>query len=204
MIIRTVVLTVLFSLINISYAEEMTGPFGIAWGMTASEIENQGIELTLKSESNEIKIYTASSLPKNLSIANYYELSFGKKHGLQEVYMFSDYIINDSYGDKGKEKYNSLKKSLVSKYGEPRTDLERIYINIPKLSPWNEPNEFYQCLSHDLCGTWFLVIPLQSGQHITLELNGFESGKGQINLRYTGPKWVDIEKRIDEADEDAL
>jgi len=180
------------------------GAFGLAWGMTKVQVEKLGVKLEPSSAKLGIETLTTEKLPKNVSIAEAYSLTFDRKHNLQKVMMVSKDIDNDPYGSEGKKKYAELKESLITKYGQPSDVLEKVGGKL-----WDEKDEFYQCLAYAGCGMWVALFEDKtSGQNIGLQLEGMTRGKGYIHLIYEGPKWsevVDAMKAAEaQSDKDAL
>ena len=158
-------------------------PFGLKWGVSVDDLRNQGIELQKGPAKGRVEIFTAKSLPKNLSMAESYGLVFDQEFGLQKIGMLSEDITDDAFGSKGKEMYDDIKSKLKNKYGEPTKNSE-----IVGLRRYDESDEFYQCLSYDGCGMWYSFFE-DKGQMIFVEIQGMRRGHGLIRLSYDGPKW---------------
>ena len=202
--IKAVILTILLAIQYASFGAESDGPFGLSWGMTKSQVGEYGVKLEPKAAQGNMEFLVAKSLPKNLSIAESYALSFDKKFHLQRVEMVSKDIDGDIYGTEGKTKFSALKESLTKKYGQPSIELERVGMKL-----WKDSDEFYQCLAYAGCGLWVALFEdKESGQNIGLALKGLGRGKGYIDLTYEGPKWSDVVDAIKQhqlkSDEGAL
>ena len=52
------------------------GPFGLSWGATEAQVKALGVTLTPEDSSGSIRVYSATRLPKDLSIAEKYFLVF--------------------------------------------------------------------------------------------------------------------------------
>ena len=116
--------SVVFSEEDNSSSKTRDAPFGLRWGVTEAQITHLlGIEIQERVDSDlplgVTAILTTTSLPKNLTIAEFYQLIFVAEKHLQKIVMYSKDIENDVYGSEGKKKYDKLKVSLSKKYGSP-------------------------------------------------------------------------------------
>ena len=85
--------------------------------MTKNElIEKVGSIKEIESN-NGIEQYLVKNTNSKINDLDVYSVGVDNKHGLTNVYMVFN-IKNDESGTKSIEKYNILKKALVSKYGE--------------------------------------------------------------------------------------
>ena len=177
-------------------------PFGLEWGMSKEQVTAMGVKLTPDDSDNES--YTATTLPKNLSDAEKYILTFKPQFELVQVITFTSDITGDLYGSKGKERYSQLKTTLVNKYGKPDYEFEwtgrtRIY---------EDSDKFYECLEHDDCGRWASVWGSETDGAIGLKIKGLSRGKGYISLSYgSAALFTALEQEEAEksrSDEDAL
>ncbi len=211
MLRRNGVLAVSFCFLYASavFSEEGNAPFGLTWGMTEAQVA-QLVEVEIKEEIKSdlplgvTGILQATSLPKNLTIAEFYHLIFVTEKHLQKISMSSKDIEDDVSGRKGKEQYEKIKTSLKKKYGSPIAEHESSGRKL-----WDEWDEFYQCLKYDGCGIWASIFEDEkSGMMIGLELKGLKRGRGFIQLGYEGPSWeafLDAKEKIEsELDDDAL
>jgi len=185
-------------------ANTQEGPFGLKWGSSIKEIKAKGIKLEKANSESVLSIYTTKKLPKNLSLADIYVLTFDKKYKLQNVAMLSKDISDDIYGADGKEKYLSIKEKLIKKYGAPSFEYEYIGRDL-----FDEADEFYQCLAYSGCGTWLSAFePKVENFSALIELKGMGRGKGYIELTYEGPSWSDVvdamKSSASKSDDDAL
>lgn len=85
------------------------GVFGLIWGESIAAVRKKGVSLTGDRADGRFRIFTAKSLPKNISISENYLLVFDRDNGLQKIVVISINIFNDVYGFEGKEKYADLK-----------------------------------------------------------------------------------------------
>ena len=160
------------------HGDEVQAPLGLQWGMTQAEVESKGIQFSACDKSNWVTLCVTKNPPKPVSFGFIYVLTFfAPNHGLVAVRGRED-ITEDSTGRKGKELYTSIKTSLTKKYGEPGTELELV-----GAKPYDDPDEFYQCLAHD-CGFWGAVWEPVGDGSIGLELDGHSRGKGFVQIDY--------------------
>ena len=181
-------------------------PFGLEWGMTVQDAKDLGVEMQKSGAEGRLTIYSAESLPKNLSIAESYALVFDSQFSLIKIKMVSNNIENDPYGTEGKEKYSDLKHILVTKYGPPE---EGMSVELIGLALYDESDEFYQCLAYSGCGYWMAgFTDKTSGMIVGLQLKGLSRGKGYIVLSYEGPLFSDAvnahKDDVTKTDDDAL
>ena len=178
------------------------GPFGLTWGMSKDQVKELGVSQETAAAKLNLEVFATTSLPRNLSIAEKYELVFDKRFGLQKVQMVSKDITDDLLGVEGKKVYANLKESLTKKYGKPSHEIEFVGAKL-----WEEADEFYQCLAYSGCGAWAAGYEHETGT-ILVQLEGMDRGRGFIRLTYEGPRWAEAlnEMRSHEAaaDDDAL
>ena len=151
--VNAILLMLLMSLANMVFASDQDAPFGLVWSMTKAQVEKLSVSLEPSSTRDGLEIFKATSLPNNVSMSEFYILTFDKTYHLQRIQMISKDITGDIYGSEGKEKYSALKDALVKKYGQPTNGLERVGMKL-----WDERDEFYQCLMYDGCGMWIARI----------------------------------------------
>lgn len=163
------------------------GVFGTKWGSTVDELKSNGAVIIKKKDDGRLSIYSATSLPKNISIAETYQIIFHHGHGLQKIQMISKDISNDPSGMEGKSLYAKLKDGLINKYGQPGVERESTGNKL-----FEEDDEFYQCLAYAGCGAWIAFFKIPPNANVAIELKGLKRGKGYITLTYEGPKWDGI------------
>ena len=177
-------------------------PFGLEWGMSKEQVTAMGVKLTSTNPAEGV--YTAKTLPKNLSDAENYVLVFKQEFGLVKVSALTSDITRDVHGSEGKERYNQLKMAVADKYGKPDKEQE-----------WTDraidSGQFYQCLAYGGCGYWLSFwgeVGNETGAAILLQIHGISRGTGLIELRYESAAFHTAKKREAEeksrSDEDAL
>ena len=177
-------------------------PFGLEWGLSKEQVTAMGVELT---STNPVKgIYTAKTLPKNLSDAEDYVLVFKQEFGLVKVSALTSDITRDVYGSKGKERYSQLKTAVANKYGKPDDEFEYTDHGI-------DSDQFYQCLAYDGCGAWASYWADTEGEtdgSIALNIRGVSRGTGFIHLSYESAAYYTAKEQEEaeksRSDEDSL
>lgn len=92
-------------------------PFGLSWGMSATELRALGAELSEPKDSDFGVSYTATRLPKVLTDVETIHLSFGYDDKLWRVATVSREFSNDPYGGALRQRYDELSRVLAEKYG---------------------------------------------------------------------------------------
>jgi len=175
---------VLFALlVSGRLAADDSAPFGLTWGMTAEDLKSLGVALAPQEHVNNMVVYKAETLPKNISDAEFYLVLFDESTGLQKVMMSSKDITNDLYGSAGKERFKVLKETFSSKYGAPINSFEFVGREL-----FQDDDEFYECLKYEGCGIW-LADWKSAGSSYLLELKGSRRGTGYIRITVEGPGW---------------
>jgi hypothetical protein len=106
-------------------------PFGLTWGMSASEVKALGVELSDFPQSDWGHSFSATKLPKVLGDAEMVVLSFGFNDKLWRIAAVSRSFENDPAGVATMARYNELDKILADKYGKGTS-----------VHPWtNTPNQ---------------------------------------------------------------
>ncbi|TSJ92058.1 hypothetical protein FPQ14_02040 [Gilliamella apicola] len=150
-------------------------PLGLKWGMTAAELESQaGAVLQTPTNDKNISVYSLKSPPMTLPGFTEYFVLVHKDLGAMKIIMNQE-IKSDIYGTKGKKEYFKYKEALTNKFGKPKDSFE-----ITGLKIYKDSDEFYQCLSYDGCGCYASIFI----DHLTLQLEGIERGKGNLNITY--------------------
>lgn len=181
------------------------GPFGTTWGQTLGDLEKAGVVCSEKKTDTKNDVITCqtTSLPKNVTIKDFYYLVFSNTYGLQKVVMLSTNITGDITGREGKEIYNKYKTILKKKYSEPSLEWESVGRKLYK-----EYDEFYQCLAYDGCGDYYSSFKPKEGGFVAIELKGISRGKGFLKILYEGSNWSkhynENKEKAKESDGDAL
>ena len=143
--------------------------------MTATELESKaGAVLQTPTNDKNISVYSLKSPPMTLSGFTEYFVLVHKDLGAMKIIMNQE-IKSDIYGTKGKKEYFKYKEALTNKFGKPKDSFE-----ITGLKIYKDSDEFYQCLSYDGCGCYASIFI----DHLTLQLEGIERGKGNLNITY--------------------
>ena len=176
--------------------------FGLKWGMMISEIRGLGISLNKEKRDRNLEIYSTPSLPRQLSDAEKYFLTFSDGK-LVKVSAIGKKILNDPSGREGKERFSVLKNSLGEKYGPPSFSYESTGNKLYK-----EYDEFYQCMAYDGCGMWAAAFDAP-GKMVAVELNGLSRGTGFIKvIAEAVPEWNNALDKMksfkNQSDSDAL
>lgn len=174
----------LFFIVTSLQAQEVTAPFGLKWGDTKSNIEQQGLTLSCKNL-DSLEQCTTNQAIKPVSFGDIYVLVFAQGKGLQKVVLGSVDITDDPFGTEGKELYSTIKQSLINKYGAPSKHQEIVGLDL-----YDEHDEFYQCLSYRGCGLWMSFWDKQG--FISLEIEGGRRGQGYVKLTYESSDWPSI------------
>ena len=182
-------------------AKEITAPFGLTWGQSKTDLQNQGVTFYDCGDIDFMQACQTKSLPKPLSIAEIYILFFYPRKGLIKVGMFGKTISDDIAGSNGKADYARIKTSLTTKYGSRLTEVEIIGQKL-----YDGHDEFYQCLAYAGCGAWLSLWEGSDGSGILLQLQGLSRGEGYLTLTYESKEWsqiADDEKAKKSTDDDS-
>ncbi|OCG27628.1 hypothetical protein A9G45_06435 [Gilliamella sp. HK2] len=150
-------------------------PLGLKWGMTVAELESKaGAVLEPTQIDENVSIYSLKSPPMALPKFTEYFVLVHKDLGAMKIIM-NEKITSDIYGTKGKKEYFKYKEALTNKFGKPDKSLESVGLKLYK-----DSDEFYQCLKYEGCGYYASVF----GDHLSLQLEGIERGKGNLSIVY--------------------
>lgn len=92
-------------------------PFGLTWGMSAEQVQAQGVTITEIPEQKFGKSFAAKSLPKVIGDTELVHLSFGNDNKLWRIAAVSKSTKDDPYGSAIKLRYDDLAAALAEKYG---------------------------------------------------------------------------------------
>lgn len=165
---------------------EKEAPFGLRWGMSASEMRQMGVNLTLDRDIESVATYDTLTLPRDISGIEQYYLQIPERYGLQKIVAIGEDIENDPFGTDGKQEYERIKSIISGRYGEPSDEA-----NVVGLTLYDERDEFYQCLQYDGCGGWMAIWETK-GVAVVLQLKGLRRGTGYIDIVIEGPKWSEF------------
>lgn len=168
--------------------------FGLFWGMTAEELEMNGVALDDRLTANpHAEVYSVRELPEALGDAKHYKIWLTDNYGLQRIIVTGKPVMKDPAGDKTRQRYEELKNILGERFGEPVKSEE--YSGRKK---YKESYEFNQCLSHPDCGKWAAYFRT-GGTSVLLQLRALDRERGYYELIFEGPEWKDA--WLDEEDE---
>ena len=184
------------SLASAAAAQAQDAPFGFEWGQSLETAEaitgTQASPELLWNRVHALHTETAPSVPPD---TDFISLAIDPALGLGRITWFSDDIVNDVFGNAGKEKYLKYKTILSGKYGQPTSSGE-----ISGRELWEEADEFYQCLAYDGCGMYFTIWRAEGGLEIALQLKGLRRGQGYIEITYEGANWDRIIYEVGKAE----
>ena len=172
-------------------------PFGLIWGMSQADVKRMGVLLECK-QHEPFTVCTTSSLPKNLSNVEFYQLIFSADNKLVKTRYVSNDFTNDAFGTEGKAEYQRVKKALSKKYGSPKNS-EYVGLRLYK-----DSDEFYHCLAYDGCGDWFSLWKFSDESGIVLNLSGLKRGTGYMSISYETSNFGAAIDNHKEQDESAL
>ena len=168
-------------------AKEITAPFGLTWGKSKADLQNQGVAFYDCKDVDFMQGCQTKILPKPLSIAEFYFLLFHPRKGLVKVQMAGKTISDDITGSNGKADYARIKTRLTTKYGSRLKGAEIVGQKL-----YDEYDEFYQCLAYAGCGVWLSLWEGSDGSVVSLQLKGFSRGEGYLTLTYESKEWSKI------------
>jgi hypothetical protein len=87
--------------------------FGLKMGQTVSQIKTSGIKLTKENGST----WSATYLPYGNKMFDDYRMLVMPRSGLCRINAYISQVPDTKYGDRTKDKYESIKDSLDEKYG---------------------------------------------------------------------------------------
>ena len=149
--------------------------FGFKWGMTSGEAKKLAPTLTAVQDEGGIAFYETKLAPKPISSFNHYILIFAHNR-LVKVIASGKPVTRNPSGSEAKEKYDALKILLRDKYRTPGKSDEHI-----DSTPYNEIDNFYDCISDAGCGRWITVFETKD-KLITLSINGATHGIGYVAI----------------------
>ncbi|HCR3333281.1 TPA: hypothetical protein ON523_003031 [Morganella morganii] len=170
-----------FSSLAVTNGKEITAPLGLKWGMTKNELIEKSGNIKEKGFEGGIEQLLIINESNNIDGLNMYVAGVDKEYGLVSVEMVF-FINEDMNGNKAIEKYNILKKVLVSKYGEQYVD-EYAWRNYSKGDV-----SFSDCIRNKGCGNYFSSFEDDKGGLAWLMISPSASEEGtNIYLLYKSP-----------------
>lgn len=95
-------------------------PFGLYWGATVLDTQNQDVSLTTIEEKDYPDSYSATYLPKSISDFNKVNLSFGIENALWRIIAYSTPQKDVPSAEYGLNLYKRFYKMLERKYGNAK------------------------------------------------------------------------------------
>ena len=149
--------------------------FGLRWGMTPAQVQAFGVTLINTENDRGLDLYKTTSLPKNVSDAESYSLTFFNGR-LVKLWVVTKNITGDPTGAKGKERFGAFRSALAAKYGESAHNRQ-----ISGVALYTEWDEFYQCLAYSGCGIWASIFETND-KIVGIEIKGLRRGTGYIEI----------------------
>ena len=164
---------------------DVTGPFGVDWGMSISSLNAAGADCTLNERNVDgFDRYECSKLIKPFSDADFFLIYANPIQGVQRISMLGETITDDPSGIRGLERYNNYKSALTKKYGEPADTYEYQGKDL-----YRGADEFYECIDHSGCGSYMSIFE-KGGALAMLEINSTgKKGRGWLTILYEGPQF---------------
>ncbi|PHM37197.1 conserved exported hypothetical protein [Xenorhabdus innexi] len=180
-----------------------SGPFGLQMGLTKKNIEDM-IGNTLE-PTKVTNVYLVDKLPKKNDSFKIYALFISPTLGLCKIRAIGNDIENDAYGISLRVKFNDLKTSLDSIYGESKeTDL------LLPSSIWNEPRDWMEGLNKKervLRAKWESkseALQKNNVGSLLLSAKASDSSSGYLLLQYEFKNHIECAKEINNANKDSL
>ena len=173
LILISLLLTGLLAALPASAAEQV---FGLRWQHTPTQLQAQGIHLDLRKTDGRLSMYKATSLPKNVSDAEWYLLIFDKDAGLVKVIMATRSFTGDTAGTHGKQRFDQL-ASLLRQRGYKAIKGQQVE------QSGTATGGFYACLAHPGCGTWKAAYR-KDHVLVAMQLHGMPGGTGFITMSF--------------------
>ena len=166
---------------------DLTGPFGVDWGMSVSSLNAAGADCTLNERNVDgFDRYECSKLIKPFSNADFFLVYAHPTQGVQRISMLGETITDDPSGIRGLERYNNYKSALAKRYGKPADTYEYQGQDL-----YLAADEFYECLDHSGCGSYMSIFE-KDGALAMLEINSTgKKGRGWLTILYEGPQFQD-------------
>ena len=166
---------------------DLTGPFGVDWGMSISSLNAAGADCTLNERDVDgLDRYECSKLIKPFSNADFLLVYAHPTQGVLRISMLGETITDDPSGIRGLERYSSYKSALTKRYGEPADTSEYHGEDL-----YLATDEFYECLDHSGCGSYVSIFQ-KGGALAMLEINSTgKKGQGWLSILYQAPQFQD-------------
>ena len=167
------------SLISISPASAQQ--FGLKMGETLSQVKSKGIKIEKKADN----VWSAPYLPYGNKMFDDYRMFITPKAGLCKVTAYISEIPDSKYGDRTKDKYESIRDSLNKRYGEGRE-----YNFLRSGATWKNSDEWMWSMYKEerILSAFWDVSPNKVGKSnlnsIQLKVTGLSTETTMISLSY--------------------
>ncbi len=162
-------------------------PFGLHWGDTLEALTDRGIVVDILKNDGKSLVLSAKHLRGTPAPQGSVQVIVNKTFGLQRVIWTSNEIGDTAFGTQGVAAYQDKKRNLSKDLGQPRFVAEEMWAE-----SYSSPDQFYQCLGSDGCGTYMSKWRTDDGD-VTLRLIAAPTAnRGQLQITYNGPSWEDI------------
>ncbi len=94
-----------------------SAPFGLVWGSTIVETQNQGIILSPIEEKDYANSFRAQKLPKAVKDFTAVDITFGDENELWRIIAYGKLLDDDAKASKALQMYNAYSNLLTQKYG---------------------------------------------------------------------------------------
>jgi len=174
------------------------GPFGLEFGSSLASLSK------LKLKQVKPFIYATTTVPNGHPDFDDYRLVISPRHGLCSYTGWVSKIDTNSYGDRLREKFESLRDALTNKYGEPE-----VFDYLKSGSIWKERREFMMGLKleeRSLKAFWVsekVSLPSNIGG-INLRAYALSETSGMVAVQYSSPNEAECLKSIAQERDSAL
>ncbi len=162
-------------------------PFGLHWGDTVQALSDRGVVLQIEQSSPTSVQAAATALRIKPAQPGSVEIVVNKAFGLQRIIWTSTEIEDTAFGTQGIAAYQQRKRAMTKDYGTPRYVAEEMWAEF-----YSSPDQFYECLAADGCGTYLSQWRTYDGDLILQLVAAKAPHRGQLKITYDGPRWDDI------------
>ena len=134
--------------------------------MTEKDLRKMGVKVTVVEKAPNVDGEVVSLANVKGSPADTYLIrgTISKSDGLVKIEWARHLIVDDIFGDIGRERYFELKKILAKKYGDPQA------VEFFGRTLYDQRDQFYQCLAYTGCGAYMSLFQPSGGGAISLEV----------------------------------
>jgi hypothetical protein len=167
-----------------AWAENVSAPFGLKWGMQVADLKAAGIEIHSTTKTGNLTVVTAEQVPDEFSDTYLVSMLFDRDLGLVKVRWTGKDIEDDPTGRQGRATYAEMKKFVADKYGKPTDETLVVGARL-----FDQEDEFYQCLSYEGCGVWSAIWEEKPSGGVLLSVEGLGAGKGFVQVDFESQDW---------------